>query len=155
METEIRRYVGVVQTQLAAVLGPHQYLLAPVAQYVACYTGIGLGAVVPQRAFHCQQRLAGSIVPVILAYDIPVQQLTQQVTVPPYSHIDRCHGLHFADEFLPGRNQLAGERTYPIGVGTPHLHSGMGGINVGGHATAYILVALELEDNLAGTGVTQ
>ena len=78
-----------IDSQFGAFLVPTHHLLAPIAEDVGRQTRVGLRSVVEHDAVELLQIDHLLVLLVVFRYRGTVEQLTQEVAVPPYPEIDR------------------------------------------------------------------
>jgi hypothetical protein len=100
----LRRDDGRVDSQFLVVGGSLDQFLAPVAQDVGAEHRGGLGAVVGHASFGGENRVHRALFPVPLGDDVAVEELAEQVAVPPDGEIGASLNRDgFAFEVMPWR----------------------------------------------------
>src|SRR5262249_25970170 len=137
-----------VDAQLRVVGRAPDHLLPPVAEDVGTQAGRRLGAVVRRTAVGPQEDGFGFLLPLPFADRGPVEQLAQQVAVPPDAEVARPR--------FPLRHllALAVPHTAQARAGRPTLDAGVARVDVHRHAAGHVGGWLAPED-LAGAGVPE
>ena len=154
---------GDEDAQFAAVGCARHHLLPPVAEDVGGEGGVGLCAVVEDDALEAFHLADGFVGPVVFGHRAAVEEFAEEVAVPPDAEVDgevpatECQVLLVLRVVgvFGAADDLAPDVAYAMAVAAPHLHAGVGGVDVGGHAPADVAIRGDLEDDLARRGVAQ
>ena len=148
----VGRNICGVELEHSALSIAHQHLFAPVAKDVATKTRVRLGAIV-ESSVETLNNIHPACFPIVFLNCLMVEKFAKQVAIPPDAEVCRhssalifVHGRLFvfcrSDEF-------ALDISYASAIGTPHLQTFVGRVNIGSHTSAHIKVAWNLEDHFA------
>ena len=103
------------------------------------------------------------VLPVELGHRLAVEQFAQQVAIPPDTEVHGEIALPQLQVLLMLRvggvlcaiDHLSVDITDAMTVGAPHLHTGVGGVDISGHAAAHVTLRRHLKQHLASAGIAE